>query len=285
MSKKVDEIMFDKFKFCGDLVNLNDKRYSNRNICKDELSMITGIDDEILNRYDNWYILDNNFYYFKYSYVFEEILMSELAKSLGVKCVSFTGAIRGMTKGIISGLYRSNDKDYYMYSEFCKKYFNQDVSNLNDLFDMLLSKLSFEDVCNFMNDIYGLIVFDLFSGQTDRLEYNFFFECGKDTVRLAPLCDNGRCFGANMMYRTPFGNYSLYGGVNNIYNDLYMLLNENKEFYLRLEKVLDIDIWELLKRTLDKYKILINGEFKNYILNYFDDKKVDVERVLKRCRK
>lgn len=277
--------MYYNYKFCDNLVNLNDKRYSDNGISKEELSKYTGIDNKIIDRYDNWFILDDGYYYFKHSFVFEELFMSELASVMGVKCVSWNGAVRGMTKGIISKLYRKNDKDYYMYNEFCMRYFNQFVSNLDDLFDMLLGKLSFNDLCKLMNDLYGMVVFDLFSGQTDRLEYNFFFECSNDSVNLAPLCDNGRCFGANMMYHTPFGNYSLYGDVNNKYNDIYKMLSENREFYMKLESVLDINIDEILRRTIEKYNLLINNNTRNYVMNYFNNKKVDVERVLKRCKK
>lgn len=277
--------MFDKFKFCGKLVDINNKRYSDKNIDKGILSSLVGIDEDIIDRYDSWFLIDNEFYYFKYNYVFEELFMSELANSLGVKCVSFTGAVRGMTKGIISKLYRINNKNYYMYSEFCNEFFNQEISNLDSLIEILLGKYSFENVCKLMNDIYGMIAMDLFSGQTDRLEYNFLFECGDDSVKLAPLCDNGRCFGANMMYRSPFGNFSLYGGVSNKYNDIYKLLNDSKSFYLKLDSVLDVNIEDVLRRTIDKYNIIVNGEYKQFILNYFDEKKTDVERVLKLSKK
>lgn len=276
--------MFDKYRVCGKLVDIDDKRYSDYDISKDELSLLIGMDEDIIDRYDNWYLLDDGYYYFKYSYVFEELFMSEMASLMGVNCVSWVLAIRGMTKGIISKLYRKNDKNYYMYSDFCKRYFNQDICNLNDLYDMLLIRFDFENVCRIMNDIYGMLVMDLFSGQTDRGEYNFFFECS-DRVRLAPLCDNGRCFGGNMMYRTPFGNYSLYGSVSNSYNDIYKLLNDNREFYSKLESVLDIDVNEVLKRTIDRNKIILNNEYKYFLLSYFDKKKIDVDRVLKYCKK
>ena len=122
------------------------------------------------------------------------------------------------------------------------------------------------------------------SGQWDRQEYNFFFECDKeDNVRIAPLCDNGAVFQKSFFYLFPFGELSL--DEDRIINEnLPCILSCEKYFYKKLSTMLDIDIEDILNRTCNKYKLLINNEDKKKLLNYFDDRKNAIDKTLKLVR-
>ena len=98
-----------------------------------------------------------------------------------------------------------------------------------------------------MKDIFDLISFDLFCGQWDREEYNFFFECDNDNnVRIAPLCDNGIAFQNCFVYASPFGEFSL--EEDTIYRgNLPFILSIEKDFYNKLATLLDIDINDILE--------------------------------------
>lgn len=289
--------MFEHAKFSDDLediiIDVSDKFYfgSDISMSDKEFSKLSGIDEELLNLYDSWCILDDGIYFFKNQDIFEELFMSELAYECTVRSVSFIIARdnsipRISDIGIISKLYREKDKEYLMYSDFCNKYFDHVVTDLC-LFKKS-SDIAFgnERTGVLMNDIFRLISFDIFSGQFDRWgEHNLFFECGKDNVRLAPLCDNGLVFDKELCYFSPFGKYSLSLDDGEYYNNLLKRLREEAVFYDCFLKLIDIDIEGVLKRTCAKYKLLIEDVDKIKILKYFDDRKMAISNVLKLVNK
>lgn len=264
------------------VVDITGKRYSDFGMKWDELSKLTGIDRSILEMYDDWYVLDDGLYYFKVRRKFEELFMSELAHECRVRCVDFLLALDKTDWGIMSKLYRDKKKQYYMYSDFCKKYFNCVKNDLG--FFRLASVIEFgeEKTQELMNDIFGLMSLDMFTGQLDREEYNLFFECSDDSIRVAPLCDNGEVLYKNFHYSFPLGEFSLVNFDDNIYgNDFLFLLETEKVLFDKLVLLLNIDIKEILKRTIDKYKIVMNVNDKKQILSYFDDRKKVIEYTLR----
>ena len=266
-------------------IDITGKRYSDYGMMWNELSMNTGIPRSILERYDEWYILDDGFYYFKDRCKIEELFMSELASLCNVRCVDFLLALNNDNIGIISKLYREKDKKYYMYSDFCKKYFNCESTSLG-MFKLATSIAFGNDRMKIlMNDIFNLISFDILCGQWDREEYNFFFECDKDNnVRIAPLCDNGIAFQNCYIYTSPFGEFNL-DEDRIVRGNLPFILSNEKEFYYKLAMLLDIDLLDVLNRTCDKYMINIIEEDKRKLLDYFDDRKIMIDNTLKLVRK
>ena len=272
--------------FNGDYAFIDGKRFSDYGFMWKDLHKLTGIDYETLQMYDDWYILEGGLYYFKKHCVFEELFMSELASICKVKCVEFKLASVDDKIGVISKLYRENNKKYYMYTDFCRKYFNHVPDNLRVL--KLASLSSFGDKIGqqLMDDIFNLVCFDIFSGQWDREEHNFFFECDKNIVSLAPLCDNGMIFSGNFIYSTPFAKFSLSSIDESVVyrNNLFQILRFDEVFFNKLAALLDIDINEVIKRTLEKYKIFIADCDRDYILEYFDERKKAIDLTLKLSR-
>lgn len=271
---------------------IDGKRYSDTGMMWEELSNITGIDIDTLSMYDDWYILDDGFYYFKSDYVFEELFMSELAKECNVGCVKYGLAVKDVLCiepiiGIISKLYRTKDNKYFYYSDFCNNYFGGYVKGIDNF--RLSSLMFFGDnvTNNLMNDIYGLISFDMFTGQYDRGEHNFMFECDNDSIGIAPLCDNGLVFADGFNYDSPFGNYCLFGTDMYTTNrkDLLETLRSERMLYDRFEHILDIDVKEVLMRTLDKYMIVMNFCNRTKVLRYLDLKKRAIDGTLKLSRR
>lgn len=262
-------------------IDITGKRYSDYGMMWNELCNNTGIPRSIIERYDDWFILDDGLYYFKDRCKIEELFISELAFEYKIRCVDFLLAINNGDLGIISKLYRENDKEYYMYTDFCCKYFN-DIPTSLELFK-LVSSIVFDDnkMRALMDDIYKLLSFDMLCGQWDREEYNFFFECDKDNnVRLAPLCDNGLAFQNCYIYSCPFGKFNL--DEDRVFrgNLPFFLLNDI-DFYNNLSKLLDIDLVDILNRTCEKYMIDISNDDRHEILSYFDDRKTKIDRTLK----
>jgi len=288
--------MYFDYKFRDEALNkcilLDGKRYSDTGMMWSGLSNITGIDIDTLSMYDDWYILDDEFYYFKTGLIFEELFMSELARECNVKCVSFsvaedTVSYKRPLFGVISKLYRKNDKEYFYYSDFCIKYFDGYVQYL-DKFKVISEGVFGNEKTNIlMNDIYGMISFDMFTAQSDRGEHNFMFECDSDSIRLAPLCDNELVFKDGFNYDSPFGNYCLF--ETDMYTtyrrDLLEILRNERMLYDRFEHILDIDVKEVLKKTLDKYKIVMNFSNRRRVLEYLDCKKRAIDGTLRLSRR
>ena len=140
-----------------------------------------------------------------------------------------------------------------------------------------------------MEQIFSLIAFDFFSGQNDRTHINVTFEEKNGNVLLAPMCDNGVAF-----YMSDFNTYvscfdNLYFPYDNIIDppQLYLLklIRENIVFYNKLSKALDIDIRELLDRTLEKYKIRMSTIDKIKVNDFFGTKCDVIERALTYSKK
>ena len=249
-----------------------------------ELSKITGIDVATLMAYDDWYILENGLYYFKYIYKIEELFISELAHECKVRCVEFLLALDSNNLGIMSKLYREKDKKYYMYDDFCEKYFDSYPDNLRDFKLSLAVALGEDRTQKLMDDIFSMISLDMFCGQYDRFDYNFFFECDADNnIRIAPLCDNGVAFSDSYIYVSPFGKLNLNEDCISRENLPFMLLEETY-FYNKLCMYLDIDVSDILDRTCKKYMIDLNELDKRRLLSYFDDRKKVIEHTLKLSR-
>ena len=265
-------------------IDISDKHYSDRRMKWGQLSKITGIDIATLMAYDDWYILDDGLYYFKYMYKIEELFISELAYECKVRCVEFLLALDNGNLGIISRLYREKDRKYYMYDDFCEKYFDCYPDNLN-VFRLACSVAFDEDrMKKLMDDIFSMISLDMFCGQYDRFDYNFFFECDdENNIRIAPLCDNGVAFSDSYIYVSPFGKLNLNENCISREN-LSFILSKERNFYNKLCMYLDIDVFDILDRTCKKYMIDLNELDKRRLLSYFDDRKRIIEHTLKLSR-
>ena len=125
------------------------------------------------------------------------------------------------------------------------------------------------------------------TGQRDRGAHNFLFECNSDGVLLAPLCDNGWVFSYEYNYDSPFGNYCLFETDMFTTNRKSMIdiLKSEKTLYERFGNLLDVDVKEVLKRTLDKYMIVLDIGSRGRILRYMDNKKKAIDATLKLSRK
>lgn len=275
-----------------DIVLLDGKHYSDTGMMWGELSSITGIDIDTLSMYCDWYILDDGFYYFKTCCIFEELFMSELAIECNVKCVSFelaknTVSYRYPTIGVMSKLYRVKEKEYYFYRDFCFKYFDEYINDFDKFRSMSLNVFGESKYNKLIDDIYGMMAFDMFTGQRDRGAHNFLFECNSDGVALAPLCDNGWVFSYEYNYDSPFGNYCLLETDMFTTNRKSMIdiLKSEKMLYERFGNLLDVDVKEVLKRTLDKYMIVLDIGSRGRILRYMDNKKKAIDTTLKLSRK
>lgn len=269
------------------LVDLKGKRYDDvTDLSVEELARYLKIDSDLFKFYTDWYILDDGLYYFKSDFVFNEIFLSELAREFNVKCVKFMLATNGKRIGVLSKNFRKKNSTYLDYLEFTRRYFVHIPEDLDTFKNQSYSVFGEEVGKRLSDQVFSLVAFDFFSGQNDRTHINVAFETNSsDVVKLAPLCDNGVSFSTSDFnsYISCFGN--LYFPFDKYIDprqlELLKLVRDNISFYNSLTKALDIDIQEVLNRTIEKYKFRMSTYEKIKINDYFGSKKDIIERTLK----
>ena len=270
-----------------DIIDISGKRFNQvTELSETDLARLLKINSELFQFYTNWYLLHGKLFYFKTDFIFNEIFLSELAQEFNVKCVQFMLAKDGKNVGIISGNFRKKTFNYYDYMEFCNLFFGEFPRDIESFKSHLYSKFDKETADKLMEQIFSLIAFDFFSGQNDRTHINVAFETnGSEVAKLAPLCDNGVSFSTSDFnsYISCFGN--LYFPFDKYIDprqlELLKLVRNNISFYNSLAKALDIDIQEILNRTIEKYKFKMSTQEKIKINDYFGAKKDVIERTLK----
>ena len=269
------------------LINLKGRRYNEvTDLSEDELARYLKIDNDLFKFYTNWYVFDDGLYYFKSDFVFNEIFLSELAREFNVKCVKFMLATDGHHIGVLSKNFIKKTSTYLDYLECTRRYFAYIPEDL-DTFKNQSYGVFGEDIGKRLTDqVFSLVAFDFFSGQNDRTHINVAFETnGSEVAKLAPLCDNGVSFSTSDFnsYISCFGN--LYFPFDKYIDprqlELLKLVRNNISFYNSLAKALDIDIQEILNRTIEKYKFKMSTQEKIKINDYFGAKKDVIERTLK----
>lgn len=270
----------------NNLVNIKGKRFNEvTDLSEEDLARYLKINRELFSMYTNWYVIDDELYYFKRHFIFNELLLSELAREFNVKCVDFKLATDGEHIGVISKNFRKKESLYSDYLEFAIKYFitiPEDLAsfkaNAYAVFgDKVGSKLT--------NQVFDLVAFDFFSGQNDRTHINVAFETRcKEVAKLAPLCDNGVAFTTSDFntHASCFGD--LYFPFDNCIDsrqlELLKLIRDNVSFYNSLLKALKVDTNEVLDRTLEKYKLKMSTRSRIKLNDYFGSKKDVIERSL-----
>ena len=193
----------------------SNKPYNITNKLKSRREIFDGIEPKF------WIVIDGVDYLYKYNpdfvdVTFGEVFVSALCKALGIKCVDSTfacGTVRGdETKGCLVKSYI--EKDIYETIPLMRV-----TNKLNDAWDTIdddymkecTPQNILEDLQNYLKDkncdidesvlqdLKVMALFDYVTAQVDRHEKNVEFlvtkHDGQLCLRLAPMFDNGRCFG------------------------------------------------------------------------------------------
>lgn len=248
--------------------------------------------------YNGWYKINGELYYYKNVAIFNEIFLSELTKYYNLKCVNYSIVYGKKGLGIISKNFREKNKLYYDYDDFFEKYginIPNDIIILKRTLEQLLTEENAKDL---INNFFRFLAFDWFTGQTDRNAGNVTFEV-TNKVSLCHLTDNG-----SSLHTAPKNNKTLYRilytRLNSIYHYLEFpynnrvnennltsiyLINNFEEFKKYLEISLDIDIDEVLDRTIEKYNLLVPNDDRNELIDFFDTKRSILEKTLELSEK
>lgn len=253
--------------------------YHEQNIKR--LAKLINIDPEILNMYSNWVKINGKYYFFKSHYAFEELFINQIFKSMNIETINHQIASFDGELGIISENFRKQQSKYYFYDELVKNDSNHnDFINNNNMLKTIMKK---EDYEKYLNTVFKIIAVDILFGQYDRLEQNVIFEKSKDSIKLAPMFDNGCIFDSDygdiILYQSCFGNFSFSG----IYEDYYTteILQKYPLLVSCLNEIINLDLTEIFNELELEYKIKIYKELRKNIQKYFDKHRKTVAKSLK----
>jgi len=274
----------------SNIIDITNKKYDNVVPGLDKFLLAYNVCSTVedIYMYPEWFILENGYYYFKSGDSFNELLMAELFKEFKLKCLDYRIAQYGNKVGILSKNFRKRETRYYEYNMYPDESGLLSYSTLND-FEKYVSKfINSDNLISLIASLSRLLVADFFSGQSDRLSYNLLLE-ERSELKLAPISDNGAIFKIDEMNVSRscietlrFPSEKVVDAVE--YNTLKLIV-ENSEFRNYLIKCLDIDINEIINRTIDKYYLKLYKYERKEIVSYFDTKKSIIENTLKLVKK
>lgn len=158
-----------------------------------ELSQKINIDSLELEIYHNWFLIDNKYYYFKYHYIFEELLMEKIFETFHVPCVRHKIVKNRGKIGIISENFRKSHCEYKDYKSAIPNNIDCPLSIVR-YNEIIKSEMNIFDYQYYLQLISKIISIDILFGQFDHHAYNIMFEISDFNFRLAPMFDNGNIF-------------------------------------------------------------------------------------------
>ena len=257
------------------------------------LSSTLGLKKNALDQYNSWYKIDDKLYYFKSHFIFNELFLSELIKQYNLKSVTYEVVRSNGILGIMSESIKNKKSKYFDYDLFFQHLKTRIPRNLLSLEDVISTITTESNKEELMNAIYRLTAFDWFSGQSDRSDTNVVFE-QRNGLHLAPIYDNGSALHYipnqngkyDRLYTTYYSSFDNLSfpthelEVNEDSEYLFYLINNNYELYDYLCKSLDINVQEVLRSTIDRYKLFVPDVDRKALVDYFDTKKRILDTTL-----
>lgn len=246
------------------------------------IAQIINIDPEILTSYQEWYQIDQKLYYFKSYNAFEELFMEQLMKKNNIPTITHKIVRCGNIIGLISQNYRKQGHIYKNYHDIVTH------ENLTNSIQELSTKMTKQDLQEYKNQIYKLLALDIMFGQGDHYEYNINFEINQNSIKLAPIFDNGEIFNNQTSTYTSFTSCidNLEFRNEELTPDEYTLtvLEENPGLINELSYSLDYNLEDIFDELEYQHKITILKELRKSITNYYKQNCEVIENTLNLIR-
>ena len=241
---------------------------------------------------------------------YSELVYSELLKQVGIDTASFDIAkFEGNDSTISPNILDDYSENLFIIngSELLdgKRYFNTKISELDDLIDEIhnYARAEFidkEQEEKAIEDIKKVCIADIFTLTTDRSPHDFDFivgkdECGKEILKLAPLCHNTYALGSN------FSEEEIYDMLNDedmladrvelCYSDtgvpeskrdlnypywedtLYYLIEENKNMLdFARNCAIQMDLSKAINNVEEKIEVKIPIEYKEFMYEIWSNR-------------
>ena len=226
---------------------------------------------------------------------FNELLGSLLAPKFDLKTVKYSLDCIELPNDTIYGLISPSflrNKKYVLSDEIIgTRKVPNGISNLESITTFFKHN---EDYERFILELLKMTVLDFYMNQIDRVKENFHIIEEKNKLSLAPLYDYSESF--NSIYDDSTYDYAFYYPINRgsksyIYanaimklefpsQELYTLFERYPLFKSYFERILDIDMEELLNKIRKKYDIETPRCLEKHYLDYDKEKKEFVKSLL-----
>lgn len=247
-----------------------------------ELSKKININPETLSSYLKWFQIDNTLYFFKSYNCFEELFMENIFNKMDIPTVPHTIVRLDNKIGIISPNFRKPGNKYKDYDEIVKQ------SNLKQSLKYLSTKMTKTDFTNYKEQLFKIIATDIIFGQSDHFSYNINFEISQDSIKLAPLFDNGELFSNqsshSVYFSSCFENLEFYTEDTYPNEHTLTVLFENPELARELSYTIDYDLNSIFDELENQYKIIIYKKIRKEIQKYYDQNCTIIEKTLNLIR-
>ena len=267
------------------ITNLNNIQKLNiyQKLKYEEASLITGIDKGTIFCYNNWFLINEKAYYYKYlsgiNQLLNELIGSYLAKFFNLPTVSYSLASYNCDIGIISENFRKPNCTYFDCQEFI-------IYDTNELSLMYLKKICHnnQNYQSIVEDILKVMVFDFYRNETDRNIQNLYFEKKENSTFLAPLFDYEQSFtiNRNQMFNSIL-DFDLPKEKNyiSIYTyEIYKYFKKYPQFYENFKKILEIDLEKIINQIITDYSLNIKEDIITKYLELDEKKKQYVKRLI-----
>ena len=241
-----------------------------------KISHSVGINKDICQYWNNWYTSGNKWYYFKYfpyaesNYInyklINELIGEYLANYLNVDVVHYEIGRFKDTYGLVSENFIKKGSKYYFLEDID---IPKDYTSTNNLLLLKNRCKNIENYNKLINEIFKLVAIDIYMNQADRNDSNFQFRKEKGSISLAPLYDFEESF-----YEPFKDEYkSILLGI-----DIYDI-KKYLELKKLINKLLDLNIKDILYKIECDKNILIPKENKEYYEDFVSDRKMLLKSV------
>lgn len=228
--------------------------------------------------YGGFIKIDDKIYKVKYGNItfLREFIGEAISKYFNLQTVdNFLVRCGGITL-LLNELFTNAKDDYGSIDRFplVKKDVFLGLDNLNNLteyssrkvFDII--KISKDSHKKLLEDIKKMVVCDFVTGQVDRCKSNFMFRFDGDNVVLMPLYDHEMSFYKNI----EACKYNGYFNMNFQNQRVIEYINNDEYLKMLLNKVLEMDMKEILK-SLEEKGIGISNEEMEYYIDSVEERK------------
>lgn len=253
-----------------------------------ELARQININPSDLETYNNWFLINNKFYYFKHYYIFEELLMEKVFESFNVPTVSHNLVSFNGKAGIISENFRKKDCEYLNYEDIIP--LEIDIpSHVIDYNCVIKTKMSDTDYKNYIELVSKIMAVDIMFGQFDHKYYNIIFEKSNTNLRLSPMFDNGNIFKekaseSTYVFESCFDTLSFSLNSKILDEHTIKTIKNYPKLFKSLEDALNFNLTKIFNRIEQTYQLEIYKELRKQIQNYYDEHCKMVEKTLKHVK-
>ena len=215
-----------------------------------------------LNR---WFKVNNEWLNFKdnkyYQYIINELLGEKISEYFDLETIHYRIGkliINGKCDkyGIISKSFCDKKYEYLTLDEYFSKIQKKDLNIIKEINKVTNNK---KECLNLTNDLKKMFIRDFYTGQRDRIYFNMILKKTNKGIRLGPLFDYEYSFNPidPSIYRSSLCKISLYD------KNTCDLLRNDKKFQELIQKIMNINLKNIIEDIEDSQKIIIPTKDKS----------------------